>query len=84
MVKRAPVNVRYLWLFGEHILTRSFTARDPFETFGERNEDAPLEVRGRLSCRRATIGRTVIERQKSPTGPQRESHPISSRSDRQR
>ena len=29
MVKRAPVNVRYLWLFGEHILTRSFTARDP-------------------------------------------------------
>jgi len=27
MVKRAPVNVRYLWLFGEHILTRSFTAR---------------------------------------------------------
>jgi hypothetical protein len=32
MVKRAPVNVRYLWLFGEHILTRSFTARDPQET----------------------------------------------------
>jgi hypothetical protein len=29
MVKRAPVNVRYLWLFGEHILTQSFTARDP-------------------------------------------------------
>ena len=23
MVKRAPVNVRYLWLFGEHILARS-------------------------------------------------------------
>jgi hypothetical protein len=32
MVKRAPVNVRYLWLFGEHILTRSFTARDPKPT----------------------------------------------------
>jgi hypothetical protein len=29
MVKRAPVNVRYLWRFGEHILTRSFNARDP-------------------------------------------------------
>ena len=28
MMKRAPVNVRYLWLFGEHILTRSFAAPD--------------------------------------------------------
>ena len=35
MVKRAPVNVRYLWLFGEHILTRSFTARDPNKTIHE-------------------------------------------------
>src|SRR5208282_1028332 len=34
MVKRAPVNVRYLWLFGDHILTRSFTARDPNLTCG--------------------------------------------------
>jgi hypothetical protein len=32
MVKRAPVNVRYLGQFGEHTLTRSFTARDPFRT----------------------------------------------------
>jgi hypothetical protein len=36
MVKRAPVNVRYLWLFGEHILTRSFTAR--VQVFGRRQE----------------------------------------------
>src|SRR6516165_2630040 len=28
MIKRAPDNVRYLGQFGEHILTRSFTARD--------------------------------------------------------
>ena len=34
MVKRAPVNVRYLWLFGEHILTRSFTVRDPARIIG--------------------------------------------------
>src|ERR1700751_1434867 len=27
MIKRAPDNVRYLGQFGEHILTRSFTAR---------------------------------------------------------
>jgi hypothetical protein len=27
-----PDNVRYLGQFGEHILTRSFTARDPFRT----------------------------------------------------
>jgi hypothetical protein len=32
MVKRAPVNVRYLSLFEEHILTWSFTAFDPIET----------------------------------------------------
>jgi len=32
MIKRAPDNVRYLRRFGEHILTRSFTARDPEET----------------------------------------------------
>jgi hypothetical protein len=29
MMKRAPDNVRYLGQFGEHILTRSFTDRDP-------------------------------------------------------
>jgi hypothetical protein len=29
MMKRAPDNVRYLGQFGEDILTRSFTARDP-------------------------------------------------------
>jgi hypothetical protein len=29
MVKRVPDNVRYLGQFGEHILTRRFTARDP-------------------------------------------------------
>ena len=29
MVKRAPGNVRYLGYFGGHILTPSFTARDP-------------------------------------------------------
>ena len=29
LMKRAPDNVRYLGQFGEHILTRSFTARDP-------------------------------------------------------
>jgi hypothetical protein len=39
MVKRAPVNVRYLWLFGEHILARSFTARDPKPTFLDRSID---------------------------------------------
>ena len=33
MIKRAPDNVRYLGQFGEHILTRSFTARDPTPTF---------------------------------------------------
>jgi hypothetical protein len=32
MIKRAPDNVRYLGQFGEHILTRSFTARDPMLT----------------------------------------------------
>jgi hypothetical protein len=32
MMKRAPDNVRYLGQFGEDILTRSFTARDPKET----------------------------------------------------
>jgi hypothetical protein len=32
MIKRAPDNVRYLGQFGEHILTRSFTARDPKAT----------------------------------------------------
>jgi hypothetical protein len=32
MIKRAPGNVRYLGLFGEHILTESFTALDPFRT----------------------------------------------------
>ena len=31
MIKRAPGNVRYLG-FGENILTRSFTARDPQQT----------------------------------------------------
>jgi hypothetical protein len=31
-MKRAPDHVRYLGRFGEHILTRSFTARDPEET----------------------------------------------------
>jgi hypothetical protein len=31
-VKRAPDNVRYLEQFGKHILTRSFTARDPEQT----------------------------------------------------
>jgi hypothetical protein len=33
-MKRAPDNVRYLGQFGEHILTRSFTARDPKATSG--------------------------------------------------
>jgi transglutaminase-like putative cysteine protease len=36
-VKRAPDNVRYLEQFGKHILTRSFTARDPKPT-----TDAPM------------------------------------------
>ena len=31
-MKRAPDNVRYLGQFGEHILKRSFTARDPQPT----------------------------------------------------
>jgi hypothetical protein len=31
-VKRGPGNVRYLGQFGKHILTRSFTARDPERT----------------------------------------------------
>src|SRR6516165_2997494 len=44
MVKRAPVNVRYLWLFGEHILTRSFTARDPFRTSVEGGDALRLVV----------------------------------------
>ena len=32
-MKRAPDNVRYPEQFGRHILTQSFTARDPQETF---------------------------------------------------
>src|SRR6516225_981243 len=32
MMKRAPDHVRYLGRFGEHTLTRSFTARDPCRT----------------------------------------------------
>ena len=34
MIKRAPANVHYLWLFGEHVLTRSLTAR--VQVFGRR------------------------------------------------
>jgi len=41
MMKHAPGNVRYLGYFGEHILTRSFTARDPFRT--SRFSSIPLE-----------------------------------------
>jgi hypothetical protein len=46
MIKRAPDNVRYLGQFGEHILTRSFTARDPKPTFhtGGRRVEAWLAV----------------------------------------
>jgi len=47
MVKRAPVNVRYLWLFGEHILTRSFTARVE-SPGGISPPGAPRTVRDRL------------------------------------
>jgi acyl-CoA reductase-like NAD-dependent aldehyde dehydrogenase len=34
LLKRTPDNVRYLGQSGEHILPTSFTARDPFLTFG--------------------------------------------------
>ena len=34
MVKRAPGNVRYLGYFGENILIRSFTVRNPIRKFG--------------------------------------------------
>ena len=33
MVKRAPGNVRYLGYFGENILIRSFTVRNPIRKF---------------------------------------------------
>src|SRR5215472_6702121 len=48
MVKHAPGNVRCLEQFGEQILTRSFTARDPFETtcLPQRALLAAIEVRG--------------------------------------
>ena len=36
LMKRAPDNVRYLGQFGEHILTRSFTALDPQRSEAER------------------------------------------------
>jgi hypothetical protein len=41
MIKRAPDNVRYLGQFGEHILTRSFTARDPKRKFCDLFRDRP-------------------------------------------
>jgi hypothetical protein len=40
MMKRAPDNVRYLEQFGKHILTRSFTARDPNRTFRSRSKNS--------------------------------------------
>src|ERR1700740_1409204 len=40
MMKRAPDNVRYLDQFGEHILTRSFTARDPERNLGRPSRSA--------------------------------------------
>jgi hypothetical protein len=58
MVKRAPVNVRYLWLFGEHILTRSFTARDPMRkktSHGERRRST-ASVASRVRAERAESG----------------------------
>jgi hypothetical protein len=64
MIKRAPDNVRYLGQFGEHILTRSFTARDPKLTLavgsanpgqtrsprGEPDELSDGELQRRLYC----------------------------------
>jgi Zn-dependent alcohol dehydrogenase len=46
MMKRAPDNVRYLGQFGEDILTRSFTARDPKPTSDLRLVD--LFMAGRM------------------------------------
>src|SRR6266404_3909216 len=49
MIKRAPGNVRYLGKFGENILTRSFTARDPKPTLRGREDRVSVRVR-RSDC----------------------------------
>ena len=71
MIKRAPGNVRYLEQFGEHILTRNITARDPKRSSGyskqgtaawagyagrwDHHEDVSLLLGSPLACRRNII-----------------------------
>jgi hypothetical protein len=44
MVKRAPDNVRYLGQFGEDILPRSFTARDPKRPFHDNCTETEIRL----------------------------------------
>ena len=62
-IKRAPGDVRYLGQCGGvHVLTRSFTARDPKETFGGALTDGNTGVlekgRARGKNLRGSIRRT--------------------------
>jgi len=64
MIKRAPGNVRYLGQFGENILTRSFTARDPKRSLlppsPRDQDDAPALEQERV--RRKTIDDDALDR----------------------
>src|SRR5262244_2682895 len=45
LLKRAPGNVPYLRQCGAHLLTLSFTARDPEETFSPDGGEVPARLR---------------------------------------